>query len=85
MSYGDWFGDYNYYWLGRHTTTTQQMLDRLRGAGFRYIVVDHARTTGGDAIYRNDFMQSAFARDGGSAGDAQLIFREGRFRVFKLD
>lgn len=85
MSYGDWFGDYSYAWLGRGAKDTQQMLDRLRGAGFRYIVVDQDRTRRGGSSYQNDFLQSAFVREDGSPGDAQLIFREGRFRVFRLD
>ncbi|MBY0505841.1 MAG: hypothetical protein K2X03_18135 [Bryobacteraceae bacterium] len=85
MSYGDWFGEYNFFWLGRGTTKIQQMLDRLRNAGFRYIVVDQDRTRRGGSIYENDFLQSGFVREEGPTGDAQLILREGRIRVFKLD
>lgn len=84
-SYGDWFGDYNFGWLGAGAQTTQQMLDRLRGAGFRYIVVDRERAKVGGTIYRNDFLQTAFVKDEGTMGDAQLIIRDGRYRVFKLD
>lgn len=85
MSYGDWFGDYSFGWLGRNAGTTQQMLDRLRNAGFRYILVDRERTKVGGTIYRNDFLRTAFVQDEGPSGDAQLIIREGRYRVFKLD
>lgn len=84
-TYGDWFGAYSYRWLGRDATSTQQMLDRLRGAGFKYILVDRDRTSAIGELYQNDFLQTAFARDQGPSGDARLIIREGRFRVFKLD
>jgi hypothetical protein len=84
-SYGDWFGLYNFNWLGRKAETTQKMLDRLRGAGFKYIVVDRDRANVGGTIYDNDFLQTAFVQDEGPSGDAQLVIREGRYRVFKLD
>ena len=84
-SYGDWLGDYSYSWLGRGATSTQQMLDRLRGAGFKYIMVDRERAKQDGESYLNDFRQSAFVRDEGPSGDAQSVIREGRYRVFKLD
>ena len=84
MSYGDWFGLYSFGWLGQDTTTTQQMVDRLRNAGFRYIVVDQDKTRRGGTLYQNDFLQSGFVREDAPTGDAELIFREGRFRIFKL-
>ena len=84
-SYGDWLGDYNFHWLGRGQATTQQMLDRLRGAGFKYIMVDRERAKWGGENYQADFLRSAFVLDEGPSGDAQLVIREGRYRVFKLD
>lgn len=84
-SYGDWFGLYSFGWLGRNAATTQQMLDRLRGAGFKYIVVDRERTKRGGSIYGNDFLRTAFVEEEGPSGDAELIIKEGRYRVFKLD
>lgn len=85
VSYGDWFGLYSFGWLGRGATTTQQMLDRLRGVGFKYIVVDRSRSKQGGTIYDNDFLQTSFVQDEGPSGDAELIVRDGRYRVFKLD
>ena len=84
-SYGDWLGDYSYQWLGRGATSTQQMLDRLRGAGFKYIMVDRDRAKQGGVSYRNDFLRSAFVLDEGTSGGAELVIREGRYRVFKID
>ena len=84
-SYGDWLGDYSYPWLGRGATSTQQMLERLRGAGFKYIMVDRERAKQSGESYLNDFLESAFVRDEGPSGDAQLVIRVGRYRVFKLD
>ena len=84
-SYGDWLSDYSYHWLGRGRATTQQMLDRLRGAGFKYVLVDRERAKWGGENYQADFLQSAFVQEEGPAGDAELVIREGRYRVFKLD
>ncbi len=63
MSYGDWIGDYSFGWLGRNAATTQQMLDRLRGAGFKYILVDRERAKAGGRGYQNDFLKTAFVQD----------------------
>lgn len=84
-TYGDWFGAYSYFWLGRNAASTQQMLDRLRGAGFKYILIDRDRSKDDGKQYKNGFNDTAFVQDEGPSGDAQLIIREGRFRVFKLD
>ena len=84
-SYGDWIGEYSYGWLGRQAASTQQMIDRLRGAGFKYVMVDRDRANQGGVSYRNDFLRSAFVLDEGTSGGAELVIREGRYRVFKID
>ena len=84
-SYGDWFGAYNYVWLGQQGTTTGQMVQRLRGAGFQYILVDRDHSRRDGTLYPSEFQQTSFVADEGDSAGARLVIREGRYRVFKLD
>lgn len=85
-SFGDWFGTLRYGAIGPPGATPQQLLVSLRGAGFRYLLVDRDRALRGGTIYSNEFLQSGFARAGGALppGLAQ-IYSDGRYVVWRIE
>jgi hypothetical protein len=50
-SWGDWYGEHNYRWAGQDTRSPHEMAERLRAAGYRWIVVARQRARGANAMY----------------------------------
>lgn len=82
---GDWFGEHTFNWLGRDSASLEVMMNRLRQAGFRYLVVDRDYTRRFASIYPPAYLESGFVADEGPTGGARLIINEGRVRVYSLD
>ena len=82
---GDWFGAHTFNWLGRDSANLETMIDRLRAAGFRYLVVDRNYTRRFASIYPPAYLESGFVAQEGPTGGARLVINEGRVRVYSLD
>lgn len=82
---GDWFGAHTFNWLGRDSASLETMIDRLRAAGFRYLVVDRSYTRRFASIYPAPYLESGFVAEEGPTGGARLVINEGRVRVYSLD
>lgn len=86
ISYGDWFGDYSYLWAGELGSTPEQLVARLRSAGFRYLLTDRESAAKDGLLYSQEFLQSGFAQPGGPVprGVARL-YDDDRYALWRLD
>jgi MYXO-CTERM domain-containing protein len=84
VSYGDWFGEHSYSWLARDVHSLDEMLAKLRGSGFEYMLVAHARATEQDALSQNWFAISGFVRPYTPIPGTELVYADDKFAVFRL-
>jgi hypothetical protein len=85
LVFGDWFGGYSYRWAGTPASGPEAVVDRIRSAGFQYLLVDRSRARVGGQLYSEAFRQSGFVRAGAPLPDGlQQIYTDGRYVLWKI-
>lgn len=83
---GDWFGKHRYSFLGDGATTPAEMMNRLRRAGFRYLVVDRNRMRELGSLYGWRLRGTGFETAGSPVPSGLAkIYEDGVFTLWRLD
>jgi dolichol-phosphate mannosyltransferase len=86
ISYGDWYGRYNFIWLTRNADSLQALLSKWKSEQFRYVLVDHQRAAANASLMSTaEFQTSALVNPAVDLPGAPRIFTDGRYSVFRLD
>jgi hypothetical protein len=88
-SYGDWFGEYTYTWLGNvhggtKLRTPREMAARLKQHGFRYVMIDRERARTGGSIYGGNFLSTGIVKPFEPVPGYECVYEDGKYAVFRL-
>ncbi len=83
-SYGDWFGEFSYPWLGRDVRSLEDMLARLRRSGFDYLLVSHARAAKPAEQFGDWLSISGLAHPYTPVPGTERVYADDKFAVFRL-
>ncbi|MBI4874855.1 MAG: hypothetical protein HY822_09520 [Acidobacteria bacterium] len=83
-TWGDWFGERGYSWLADGTRSADDVLKRLREAGFRWLLVSRDRARPSASVFGWDFANSAFLRPDLELPGARAIYSDRAFAVFQI-
>ncbi len=75
-SEGDWFYAYSYTWLFDGARSAGESVDRLKGAGFRYLLTDREAATWPDSLLARDWASAA--------PRLKTVYGDDRFSVFEI-
>jgi hypothetical protein len=83
---GDWFGQYNYHWLheGQRRQSPEAFRDRLREAGFRYVLLDRRRGLNGGTIYERGFFDSGWMRNDLNIAGVRRLYSDHQYALFEI-
>lgn len=51
LSWGDWYGEHSFDWAGKGTHSPRELAERLRAAGYRWIVVSRRHARGASSMF----------------------------------
>ena len=85
VSFGDWFGHYNYDWLFQGVDSDRSLVAKLKDAGFQYLLVDHRNVRRSSDEYPQALRRSAFRNPKGEPAGVKRVFSDRGYSVFRLE
>lgn len=73
-AYGDWFGQYSFFWLASGVTSEEAMIRKLKGAGFEFILVDRVEAARNFLVIRRN----------GPLPFTESLYSDGRYSVLRI-
>lgn len=82
---GDWFGVNSYFWLSYQAKSEQEIVARLKQAGYHYAMLDRARGKIRSEMFDFDFLQSEFMRTWGTPPGTKRVYDDGQYVIVRLN
>ena len=81
---GDWFGENSYFWLSHGAASEQEVVARLREAGYRYVLLDRDRGKLRAEMFMFAFMEGEFLRVWGTPPGTRRVYDDGQYAAFLI-